>query len=79
MFTKSYWLSKNLYFIMVSLKFHCNDVRKDYLTLNIFEDINSVLVEFYNSQTRQIDTIVLDKSTAIKFSKELRKQIALLD
>ena len=64
---------------MVTLKFHCNDVREDYLTLNIFEAINCLLVDFYDSESEQTSSIVLNKSTAIKLSKELRKQIALLD
>lgn len=60
----------------VSLKFHCKDVKKDFIELEVFDKIGLVVSVYESDISNQI---VLDKSTAIKLSKELRKQIALLD
>ena len=75
---------------MVSLKFH--DFELNYLELiveatetsydvaeNLVMDMPTINVSIHNSKTDESLIIALDKSTAIKFSKELRKQIALLD
>ena len=64
----------------VSLKF--NDVN-DLTTLEMYATNNNVIyikiVEEFEQFSNEMVQIELDKSTAIKFSKELRKQIALLD
>lgn len=61
---------------MVSLKFHD---RKDATTIEVIANQTTnclyVGVEF----EEQLLNLELDKQTAIKLSKELRKQIALLD
>ena len=75
---------------MVSLKFH--DFELNYLELiveatetsydvaeNLVMDMPTINVSIHNSKTDKSLIIALDKSTAIKLSKELRKQIALLD
>jgi hypothetical protein len=66
--------------IMVSLKFHCKINNSDFLELQVLSNDSlhiSILED--NEGYEQNSNIVLDKSTAIKLSKELRKQIALLD
>ena len=64
----------------VSLKF--NDVN-DLTTLEMYATNNNVIyikiVEEFEQFSNEMVHIELDKSTAIKLSKELRKQIALLD
>jgi hypothetical protein len=62
---------------MVSLKFHCKDEKDDFIQLDINHWKDGLFIEL--SQDGNIQIVTLDKSTAIKFSKELRKQIALLD
>jgi hypothetical protein len=71
---------------MVTLKFH--DVNPEYekrlieIGTNQFdEDKKPTLIRFeiHYGNDGDWEYIDLDKSTAIKFSKELRKQIALLD
>ena len=65
---------------MVSLKFHCKLNKYDFLELEVISsDSLHILVEENNDERETISCIDLDKSTAIKLSKELRKQIALLD
>lgn len=61
---------------MVSLKFHD---KKDSTTIEFFA--NTSLNHLYVEVVRDDEwlNLELDKSTAIKLSKELRKQIALLD
>lgn len=60
---------------MVSLQFH--DVEDD-TVLSI--QVNDSLTIYLENEYEEISWgISMDKSTAIKFSKELRKQIALLD
>jgi len=62
--------------IMVSLKFH--DSSDDTVLIIVLMKEN--LMIHLESQSERVDWgIKLDKSTAIKFSKELRKQIALMD
>lgn len=60
----------------VSLKFHCQSNDGTTIELNGSSDILNFIVESENDLTYIVE---LDKSTAIKLSKELRKQIALLD
>ena len=61
----------------VSLKFHCQFILEDYIEVVAVD--NGIDLNLYNSLSNTIEEILLDKSTAIKLSKELRKQIALLD
>ena len=61
----------------VSLKFHCKFILEDYIEINRMDD--SIVLSLYNSYENKMEEILLDKSTAIKLSKELRKQIALMD
>lgn len=62
---------------MVSLKFHCQDVKKDFITIDLTPNKKGLFIVIVEENNNSI--INLDKSTAIKLSKELRKQIALLD
>jgi hypothetical protein len=64
--------------IMVSLKFHDKLEEKDFITVNANKDENDIVLTMYDIDTKRNYYLYLDKSTAIKFSKELRKQIALL-
>ena len=65
---------------MVSLKFHCKLNKYDFLELEVISsDSLHISVKENNDELETISSIVLDRSTAIKLSKELRKQIALLD
>lgn len=62
---------------MVSLKFH--DVSSDsYIECFVGDGTNNIylITEKHNGERLVIE---LDRSTAIKLSKELRKQIALLN
>ena len=61
---------------MVSLKFHCQSNDGTTIELNAEEDGLNLIVRSENNLTYIVE---LDRMTAIKFSKELRKQIALLD
>lgn len=63
--------------IMVSLKFHDKIIYRRFIEINAYsnDSISITIIEDDEDEKR----IVLDKSTAIKLSKELRKQIALLD
>jgi hypothetical protein len=63
---------------MVSLQFH--DVEDDTVLSIQVNDSEHSLTIYLESEYEEISWgISMDKSTAIKFSKELRKQIALLD
>ena len=62
---------------MVSLKFHCQDEQKDFIQIEVNYSKNGLFIEIEEEDKYAI--VNLDKSTAIKLSKELRKQIALLD
>ena len=62
--------------IMVSLNFH--DVSDD-TTIEVIANQNTNYLYVGVERDDQLLNLELDKSTAIKFSKELRKQIALLD
>ena len=61
----------------VSLKFHCDSEDGTTIEVNA-QYVRSVLYLEIKNQGKILN-IDLNKSTAIKFSKELRKQIALLD
>ena len=61
---------------MVSLKFHDQNIYRRHAEIIAFSGNSiSITIILDDEETR----ISLDKSTAIKLSKELRKQIALLD
>lgn len=63
---------------MVSLKFH--DVHDGtILTVDSITESGTIFMHLDCESEDQSWGIYLDKPTAIKFSKELRKQIALLD
>ena len=62
---------------MVSLKFHCQDEQKDFIQIEVNYSKNGLFIEIEEEDSYAV--VNLDKSTAIKLSKELRKQIALLD
>lgn len=60
---------------MVSLKFHDKVEKNDFIEVRALD--KEVIYIIITSDDYK--SVVLDKSTAIKLSKELRKQIALLD
>ena len=65
---------------MVSLKFKCSVETKDFIELEVAH--NRLEIVITNKDEDGYDDlcgVILDKSTAIKLSKEIRKQIALLD
>ena len=64
---------------MVSLKFHCNSNDGTTIEITVNDNTNTLYIELCNTDSEILSSLVLDKSTAIKLSKELRKQIALLD
>jgi hypothetical protein len=64
---------------MVSLKFKCSIQSKDYVEIEIRENRLEIIICNKDEYGDDYCGVVLDKSTAIKLSKELRKQIALLD
>lgn len=70
---------------MVSLRFHDLDNKSKHVKIQVYNsDFMSKMKPNIISLTIQekfttCKTICLDKQTAIKLSKELRKQIALLD
>ncbi len=61
---------------MVSLKFHCQSSREDFIEIEVIESENLII---YMTQDGSKNAVNLNRATAIKLSKELRKQIALLD
>ena len=61
----------------VSLVFH-DFIDETKLTISL-KDKEFICLYIDNEEEEQYGCIYLDRSTAIKFSKELRKQIALLD
>lgn len=63
---------------MVSLKFHDKTTKLDWIEVSADIVENDLTFNFFENEN-QLCSIFLDKSTAIKLSKELRKQIALLD
>lgn len=67
--------------IMVSLRFHDEHEKSDFLELetNLEEEVTCIYFTFLNSKGEITNAnICLNRETAIKFSKELRKQIALI-
>ena len=62
----------------VTLKFHDKTTQLDWIEVNADIVENDLIFKFFESEN-QLCSIFLDKSTAIKLSKELRKQIALID
>ena len=62
---------------MVSLKFHCKDVKSDFIQIELNPQNDGLFIEI--EEKDKLAVVNLSKSTAIKLSKELRKQIALLD
>ena len=64
---------------MVSLKFHDESLKEDFIeVMSIPHDKSVVFMITKGGNIDESTNIYLDKSTAIKLSKELRKQIALL-
>lgn len=61
---------------MVSLKFHDQNIYRRFVEILAFSK-DSISVTIIEDEEEK--RISFDKSTAIKLSKELRKQIALLD
>lgn len=60
---------------MVSLKFHDTEEKDDFIEVQALDG----KVIYISLTSEDYNSVGLDKSTAIKLSKELRKQIALLD
>jgi hypothetical protein len=64
--------------IMVTLQFHCDT--KDGSTIEVVAlDSNQIYIDISEEKNNILGAILLNRETAIKLSKELRKQIALLD
>lgn len=64
---------------MVSLKFHDVSFKDDYIELGVIpDDVSLVISITKGNDTNEQTHIHLDRMTAIKLSKELRKQIALI-
>jgi hypothetical protein len=62
---------------MVSLKFHDVSFKKDYIELDVLIDLEQLVLSIKKDNERDEScSIFLDRETAIKLSKELRKQIA---
>ena len=64
---------------MVSLKFHDCIIVNDYVEINHLKEYNNLVLLIHNADKQRSTRLYLDRFTAIKLSKELRKQIALLD
>lgn len=64
---------------MVTLKFHDANFKRDIDIQVKISTTNQLLIEINGFDGDEYSCINLDKPTAIKLSKELRKQIALLD
>jgi len=63
--------------IMVSLKFHDVSFKEDYIELDVMIDLEQLVISISKGNDKEDDSIIfLDRQTAIKLSKELRKQIA---
>jgi hypothetical protein len=62
---------------MVSLKFHDVSFKEDYIELDVMIDLEQLVISISKGNDKEDDSIIfLDRQTAIKLSKELRKQIA---
>ena len=66
---------------MVSLKFKCSLISKDFIEIEATNQRIEIVIVNHDDFDEEHATcgVILDKFTAIKLSKELRKQIALLD
>jgi hypothetical protein len=63
--------------IMVSLKFHDVSFKEDYIELDVMIDLEQLAISISKGNDKNDDYVIfLDRQTAIKLSKELRKQIA---
>jgi hypothetical protein len=62
----------------VSLKFHCCEYQKKTIEVSAFQLNNTISITI-EEKFKSNSILYLDRSTAIKLSKELRKAIALLD
>jgi hypothetical protein len=65
----------------VSLKFKCALISKDFIEIEATNQRIEIIIVNHDDFGEGDETcgVSLDKFTAIKLSKELRKQIALLD
>jgi hypothetical protein len=63
---------------MVGLKFYCESGDSTYIEVSAYDKSNSIYIELNDDDNYSLGSLLLDKATAIKLSKELRKQIALL-
>ena len=65
----------------VSLKFKCSLISKDFIEIEALNQRIEIVIINHDDcgEENEICGVSLDKFTAIKLSKELRKQIALLD
>ena len=64
---------------MVSLKFHDVSFKEDYVELDVIIDIEQLAISITKDNNKDESSVIfLDRITAIKLSKELRKQIALI-
>jgi hypothetical protein len=61
---------------MITLKFH--DVEKNENFIHFKASSESKLIVFEIQENSKQNFVILDRVTAVKFSRELRKQIALL-
>ena len=61
---------------MVSLKFRCQESKEDFIEIDVISATSLIISITQDNYEKAVN---LDKHTAIKLSKELRKQIALLD
>ena len=59
---------------------HLDCTCENYATVNVSNEIgnfseNHIKIDFYDTTTRRITPLILDKSTAIKLSKTIRTEI----
>ena len=59
----------------IDLKFLCSDSESDFIQCKVYTNINPEYVCIETKQDSSVNTIFLDKSTAIKFAKTLRTEI----
>ena len=63
---------------MVSLKFHCLQEEEDYIEIKADSEDKNIWIFIEESSVGMSSSIILNRETAIKLSKELRKQIDLI-
>ena len=63
---------------MVGLKFYCESGDSTSIEVSANDKSNSIYIEVNDDDNYLLASLLLDRETAIKFSKELRKQISLL-